>query len=420
MGFATKWLEEKTLFPELFDDLPDRNTGIIVVIPAYDEPDITILLDSLALCTQPFCGSEVIVIVNSKENADRDAIENNRRCIDNIESWKKNNPGCFFRLFVFDAGTAPVKGWGVGLARKTGMDEAVRRLNTIGKPEGVIVCLDADCTVEKNYFAAIAECLLDKNKYSACSIYFEHPLTGRDLNEEIYEHIILYELHLRYFIWALKYSDFPYAFYTVGSAIAVKAYEYVRIGGMNRRQAGEDFYFVQKLVQTGGYFALNKTTVYPSPRESLRVPFGTGATISRMLKKEAKQHLTYNFNAFTDLKMFFGTAGNLFRCSKTVSEHYYSDLPAGLRTCISEDEWITKIEEINSNTSSYGSFIKRFFAWFNMFRTVKYLNSVHENIYPREPVGLSASRLLRAAGHKVSSESPVELLNYFRLLDKNA
>ncbi len=34
----------------------------------------------------------------------------------------------------------------------------------------------------------------------------------------------------------------------VGSALAVKALQYVKAGGMNRKQAGEDFYFVQKLV----------------------------------------------------------------------------------------------------------------------------------------------------------------------------
>jgi len=42
---------------------------------------------------------------------------------------------------------------------------------------------------------------------------------------------------------------------------------------MNRKQAGEDFYFIQKLMPLGGYFALNSTAIYPSPRESSRVPF---------------------------------------------------------------------------------------------------------------------------------------------------
>ncbi len=41
MGFATKWLAEKALFPQLFEETPDNHTGIIAVIPAYNEPGIT-------------------------------------------------------------------------------------------------------------------------------------------------------------------------------------------------------------------------------------------------------------------------------------------------------------------------------------------------------------------------------------------
>ena len=77
----------------------------------------------------------------------------------------------------------PVKGWGVGLARKTGMDEAVRRFNQINKPDGVILNLDADCLVARNYFVSVYNEFLRKKERSACSIYFEHPLSGSDFPE---------------------------------------------------------------------------------------------------------------------------------------------------------------------------------------------------------------------------------------------
>jgi len=377
MSFATRWLAEKALFPRLIAEKPESGTGIIIVVPAYNEPDITKLLDSLASCDPPACKSEVIIIVNQKQDADSEAIINNRKCIENIELWKRYHPYCFFRLYVFDTGPAPVRGWGVGLARKTGMDEAVRRFDSVDNPEGVIVCLDADCTVEKNYFVSIARCLADNKNISACSIYFEHPLAGEDTNSEIYKHIILYELHLRYFISALRWSGFPYAFHTVGSAMAVKANQYVKVGGMNRRQAGEDFYFVQKLVQSGNFINLNSTAVYPSPRVSLRVPFGTGATIFRMLNNESDQYLTYNFNAFRDLSTIFRAPEDLYRCNQAVCEDFYSNLPLSLRSFINKEEWIIRINEINSNTSSPVSFKKRFYGWFNMYRIVKYLNFTH-------------------------------------------
>ena len=65
MGFASAWLKERALFPELIKEAPSENTGVIVVVPSYDEPGITDLLDSLALCQEPECKVEVIIIVNA-------------------------------------------------------------------------------------------------------------------------------------------------------------------------------------------------------------------------------------------------------------------------------------------------------------------------------------------------------------------
>ena len=95
--------------------------------------------------------------------------------------------------------------------------------------------------------------------------------------------------------------------------LAVKALPYIKAGGMNRRQAGEDFYFIQKLVPAGGYFSLNSTTVYPSPRPSFRVPFGTGASISKLNESGEPVLLTYNISAFNELKLFFGKAEDYYK-----------------------------------------------------------------------------------------------------------
>jgi glycosyltransferase involved in cell wall biosynthesis len=308
MGFASTYLGERTVFPEIIEDAPDELTGIIVVVPSYNEPGICKLLDSLAVCNQPECRVEVIIIVNAPADATNESLENNILTVKNIESWKKENKNSFFRLFAFMAGQPSIKGWGVGLARKTGMDEAVRRFNNINKPEGVILNLDGDCLVEKNYFVSVCNELLKKRDRAACSIYFEHPLSGCDFPENIYTSITLYELHLRYYFQGLAYSGFPYVFHTVGSAIAVKALPYVKAGGMNRKQAGEDFYFIQKLVPLGGYFNLNSTTVYPSPRASFRVPFGTGTLIGKLTGENSTPLLTYNILAFKELQNIFITA----------------------------------------------------------------------------------------------------------------
>jgi hypothetical protein len=418
MGFASTYLEERALFPQKILEAPDKDTGIIVVVPAFNEPGINKLLDSLANCTEPECRTEVIIVINAPDDAPAESLKNNLKTIDNIESWKSENKSCFFRLFAFISEHPSIKKWGVGLARKTGMDEAIRRFNMIGRPDGVVLNLDADCTVEKNYFLAVSRELLKKNNRSACSIYFEHPISGIDYPVAIYKYIKLYELHLRYYFQGLAYSGFPYVYHTVGSAIAVKGLTYIKAGGMNRRQAGEDFYFIQKLVPSGGYFNLNSTVVYPSPRASSRVPFGTGASIAKLDSDQSSTLLTYNIQAFKELGTLFELVDTLFTCSVQELTGQYQALPQGLRSFIDENDWTKKTEEIKSNTSGLISFRKRFFEWFNMFRIVKYLNYVHTGYFEKIPVDIAASELLKLRGVILKSSGPLDLLQYYRKLEK--
>lgn len=419
MGFASGYLNQRALFPEIVKEAPDENTGIIVVIPAYDEPGICKLLDSLLLCHPPVCGVEILIVVNAPDDAVEQSLENNKLTVRNIESWKKKNTNCFFRLFAFLVDHS-INGWGVGLARKTGMDEAVRRFNSLNIPDGIILSLDADCLVENNYFVSVYNELLIRKDRSACSIYFEHPTSGEEFVDSIFRCITLYELHLRYYFQCLVFSGFPYAYHTVGSAAAVKALAYVRAGGMNRRQAGEDFYFIQKLVPGEGYFSLNSTTVFPSPRISSRVPFGTGASIGKLSDTSGDPLLTYNLQAFKELRISFSLTEKIFNTNFQDLEVCYDILPDALKIFINEAEWIEKMTEIKNNTRSLESFEKRFFGWFNMFKIVKYLNFVHSGMFERLPVEVASLELLEELNITVNSKDPSELLLKFRKLEKTS
>jgi hypothetical protein len=80
-------------------------------------------------------------------------------------------------------------------------------------------------------------------------------------------------------------------------------------------------------------------------------------------------------------------------------------------------EWTAKIREIKENTSVIQSFRKRYFGWFNMFKIVKYLNSVHDSFFEKKPVNECASELLPAIGKYFESKDPAELLGYYRSLE---
>jgi hypothetical protein len=187
---------------------------------------------------------------------------------------------------------------------------------------------------------------------------------------------------------------------------------------MNRRQAGEDFYFIQKLIPAGGYFNLYSTTVYPSPRASSRVPFGTGASIAKLDTGRSSTILTYNILAFKELGMLFELIDTIFSCPVQELADQYLALPPGLRSFIDENDWTKKTAEIKCNTSGLISFRKRFFEWFNMFKIVKYLNHAHTRYFEKKPVDIAAAQLLKERGVILESSEPVDLLLFFRKLEK--
>jgi hypothetical protein len=416
-GFASEWLRSGQLFPELIEEAPYKNTGIIIVVPSYDEPELLNLLNSISRCIQPVSHVEVLVVVNAPSNAGSDCISRNRTSVLEARAWQRNTDP-FFSLHLINIENPSVKGWGVGTARKTGMDEALRRFSALGREDGVIACLDADCTVKHDYLVRVEKELLERSDRRACSVYFEHPIDEPHCPVSVRSAIIQYELHLRYYLQALKNTGFPGAFHTVGSTMAVKALAYLKSGGMNRHQAGEDFYFVQKLLPAGGYFSLNSTTVYPSPRISARVPFGTGAAVGKMTGRSDAELLTYNPTAFNDLAVFFGINEKYLSSDKPDSASVFSSFPASVKEFCSYSEYLAKTDEIRSNTSTAAASKKRFFEWFNMFRVVKYLNFSHSGNFTKIPVLKAAVELIEGRGGKMPELSAEGILFYFREIDR--
>lgn len=417
MGFASEYLEHRVLYKPFIGTDAHDDTRIIVIIPAFDEPDIVRVLESLARCKQPPCNVEVIIHLNAGNKASKEQVQRTLESHHNIESWKKeNNP--FYRLFCINTGQHSHKKWGAGMARKVVMDEALYRFNSVNRPDGVIVSLDADCTVSDSYLVSLyKELYLDQSR-NACTIKFEHPLSGEGISNEISEAVIKYELHLRYYYQALLYTGYPHVYHTIGSAMAVKASAYSRAGGMVKNQAGEDFYFIQKLLPMGGLFNLASACVYPSPRISERVPFGTGPVIRSLVNDGEPDFYTYNPDAFTGLRKLFSLTDSFHNFSlEDIS--LIKDIPTeSLGLFLDDNDWINKLAEIKSNTASKAAFRKRFFSWFNMFKVVKYLNWSHtENIFNKVPVAEAAGKLLELVEKTGDYNNSRGLLYRYRRLE---
>ena len=153
------------------------------------------------------------------------------------------------------------------------MDEAIRCLDQAEKEEGILVAFDADSFVSPNYLTSIENSFRNNPHYNFVNLNFCHPVDDPTLTPSLRQGIILYELYLRYLRNAMQWCGYPHAIHTVGSSFAVKASAYVKQGGMNRRQAGEDFHFLHKIVLLGDYGHINEATVYPAARTSPPGPF---------------------------------------------------------------------------------------------------------------------------------------------------
>ncbi len=355
--------------------------GIVVVIPCYHEPEILVTLASLATCGHPKSDVEVIILINHSQNASREIKAFNQKTKFEIEDWigEKNSRKLFFHI------VGPIefqKKWaGAGLARKAGMDEAVQRFNLLKNSGGIIVSLDADTLVEENYLVEIENYFKKNTKHVGATISFQHQTIG--LEGKHLEGILLYEKYMSYYKKAMEFTGYPYPMFTVGSAFAVTAGAYVKRGGMNRRQAGEDFYFLQNLVQQGIIGEINTTKVFPSARLSDRVPFGTGPILQKWMKGEEDLTKTYSFQAFEDIKQFFSIKEKFFRIEKDRFDTLMKNLPEPIQQFVEEDGFWFEVHDLNQNCSTLNSFKTRFFHKFNAFKILKFLNFSHEFYYPK-------------------------------------
>ena len=392
--FADRYIENNVVYPPFISEESVSSLSIIIVIPCLNEPSILQTLESVWQCQPIDSTCEVIVAVNESENSSRQVKDFNEQTYAQLLRWKANNRQNLTMHPIY-ARSVNAKFAGAGMARKIGLDEAVRRFNAVGRPDGVIISLDADCLVSNNYLREIEKVFAESKNCFAATINFRHRV------EEIHDPrqqngILLYEAYLHYYKQALEYTGFPSSIYTIGSAFAVRADAYVKQGGMNRRQAGEDFYFLHKLTKLGKLAEITAAWVYPSARVSDRVPFGTGAAMTKWMNQTDDLTLTYRFDAFQDLKQLFDKVNELYKIHPQQYKVVLAALPTPVREYLNSILFEEKLAEINRNSSTAEAFHKRFFQVFDAFQVMKFLNQAHKGHYREQNLQEAIARLREA------------------------
>lgn len=404
-----RYIERSIIYPPFI--LEEVNSGLqmIVVIPCFKEESILDTLEDLIRNqASKFC-VEVIVVVNDGHSSSKDIVAFNDLTFQRLKDWSARHSTTHLKFFPIRVKGLPKKHAGVGLARKIGLDEGVRRLKSLDKEEGVLICLDADSRIATNYLKEVEDYFIQHPKHVATAIHFEHPVDGEEFDPIIYDSIIQYELHLRYFIDMQRKLNLPFAVHTVGSSMAVRVNAYCALGGMNKRKAGEDFYFYHKFVKYGPVGEIYKTCVIPSPRVSDRVPFGTGKAVGDLM--EEKTWYTYHPMSFNVLAPLLN---NLKVAYKEGLDYLFVDVHRGVRDFFVEQKISDKWQEIQSNTSGGTAFRKRFFNWFDAFLFMKYLHFMKDTYFPNIPISEAMERAYEALDYN----NLKECLLAFRKMDK--
>lgn len=332
----------------------------------------------------------IVIVVNNRASASGELKADNLATL----QWLQANPYPRLDLAWVDAASGdfalPEKD-GVGLARKIGFDLALSRLDWTRNP--LLISLDADTAVDANYLAAIFA-QFEQSGCGGATVPFRHR-EADDVRQETA--IRQYELYLRSYLFGLQQAGSPYAYHTIGSAFSCRADAYIAAGGMNRRQAAEDFYFLQQLAKTSGVEMLSGTLVRPSARFSARVPFGTGRAVREQVAECRQSFQFSSANGFQILRQWLQCVADFIDDPAVSLLHQADALSPLLAEMLVELNFVSTWSQLQNNFADSRKRMAAFHGWFDALRTRQLLARLDSG--RKRPSGELVAELLAWAGY---------------------
>ncbi len=393
-----------------------------VVIPVLSESNnLFETLRSLAQNpAEELAGTLVICVVNNRAppSTRADQIADNQNVLRNLDQIVQGGltpvdpDGKInaLRLAYIDAsspGQELGRKMGVGEARRIGLDTALGLLCRNGSPDGLLISLDGDSCVEPNYLQSIREHFALSHA-GAGVVAFAHPVPDDPVHRE---GILLYEIFLRYHELGLRTAGSPYALPTVGSTIVARGGAYVAAGGMNRKQAGEDFYFIQQLVKTSSVSRIDTTTVFPSARASDRVPFGTGASMGRHLGGNGDLGTVYHPGCYRILGAWLALVSDRLEASAEELLKGGAAIAPQLGTFLKQQGFETVWPKLKENAPNPAGLEAQFHRWFDGFKSLKLIHHLRDHGFPPMVIEEAVARLFPSVGTGVDSSVDLDRLS---------
>lgn len=332
---------------KVWQHLPDSTLIILVINAPHEDPETTTLAASIRANDQQVQRNANLSLLRSEQDKD----------ILLVDRYSKHH-------FI------PEK-QGVGLARKVGADLALALITLGVVSEQRISSTDADTVLPPDYFSR------EMSHSEAALIYaFTH-----EAGEDLARASLLYEISLLYYAAGLKWSGSPYGFTSIGSTIAISPLQYAEVRGFPKRNAGEDFYLLNKLAKVGAITSLETPSLTIKARLSERVPFGTGPGLRKIMALEnpLTDYLFYNPLIFVQLQQFLAGFRKLWTAADPAA--IYSGAIADF--CDSQG-FNTLVAKRREDIKSEVVFLKFLVDWFDGFRTLKFVHHLRQR-YPSVP-----------------------------------
>lgn len=365
-----------------------------VVIPALaEEGSLFATLASLAAHPAAVLDKFlVLVVVNHRPSTAAADQADNRRLLQRLRQGQGPPELALAWVDAASPGRELPDQDGVGLARKLGLDLALDRLDWSASP--ILACLDADTLVEPNYLSALQTHFASTTAGGAV-LPFRHQQPQDPALTEAMAH---YELFLRGHQLGLALAGSPYAYISIGSALACRAQAYLQAGGMNRRSAGEDFYFLQQLAKTCGVAQLRGTTVFPSARLSRRTPFGTGRSLERLLAAGGEPGLCYPPEAYRLLAAWLQLVAHRLDAPAETLLQQAEALHPELGRYLRQSGWENLWPKLTRNHPRPQALLAAFHIWFDALKTVQFIHQLCAGPWPRQSPEAALPPLFAWAG----------------------
>ena len=349
----------------------------VLTVPCFDEPpefvgDLLGRLNASAL---------VILVVNAPSDAETQARQRTEalwRALGGVDDapfhwrpWRQQ-----LDLLAVNRATPGhliPRRQGVGLARKIAADMACALIAAGRVHSPWIRMTDADAALPASYFA-------HEPPEPGCALHpFRH-----EAPPELADAMRHYELHLRYHVNRLRWAGSPYAFHTIGSTISIHADTYVKVRGVPKRNAGEDFHLLNKAAKVAPMHRLSHAEIRLKARLSSRVPFGTGPALSRLTAND--NPLSYAPESF---QLLAEAIAHIDRGAPL------SEASAALMGELGYAGFRAKAERQHRRPETLR---KASHEWFDGLRSLRFIH-LARRFHPDQPLADSLTRLFGALDH---------------------